>query len=71
MPLLWKLIEANCGLDMHRAYGLPGKYLDFRYIRLCFGGRPRERLCGNRSYLMDRSRQFFRYVCVQFQSVLR
>ena len=42
-------------------YGLPESCLDCPYIRLCFGGCPKDRLWGNKNYLCEGYQMFFRH----------
>ena len=59
---LGELMEQNRSFGMHKTYGLPEECLDCPYIRLCFGGCPKDRLWGNRNYLCAGYRAFFGYV---------
>ena len=56
------LMERNRDFGMHKTYGLPEECLDCPYIRLCFGGCPKDRLWGNRNYLCEGYRAFFGHV---------
>ena len=60
---LGALMEKNRAFGMHKMYGLPEECLDCPWIRLCFGGCPKDRLWGNRNYLCEGYRRFFRHVC--------
>ena len=55
------LMEKNRKFGMHKTYGLPEECLDCPCIRLCFGGCPKDRLWGNKNYLCEGYRAFFRY----------
>ncbi|MBE7009067.1 MAG: anaerobic sulfatase maturase [Ruminococcaceae bacterium] len=59
---LGALMEANRAFGMHKTYGLPEDCLDCPYIRLCFGGCPKDRLWGNKNYLCDGYRTFFEHI---------
>lgn len=59
---LKELMETNRKFGMHKAYGLPDECLECPYIRLCFGGCPKDRLWGNKNYLCEGYRVFFRHV---------
>ncbi|MCR5674296.1 MAG: anaerobic sulfatase maturase [Lachnospiraceae bacterium] len=56
------LMERNRQFGMHKTYGLPETCLDCPWIRLCFGGCPKDRLQGDRNYLCDGLRIFFRHL---------
>lgn len=58
------LMEANRKFGMHKAYGLPEECLECPYIRLCFGGCPKDRLWDNRNYLCEGYRAFFKRLVV-------
>lgn len=53
------LMEQNRKFGMHKTYGLPEEYLNCPYIKLCFGGCPKDRLWGNKNYLCDGYKMFF------------
>jgi len=59
---LGELMETNREFGMHKTYDLPEECLDCPYIRLCFGGCPKDRLIGNRNYLCEGFRMFFRHM---------
>ena len=59
---LGTLMEDNRRFGMHKTYGLPDGCLDCPDIRLCFGGCPKDRLSGNRNYLCEGYRMFFRHI---------
>lgn len=59
---LGALMEKNRAFGMHKIYGLPEECLDCPYIRLCFGGCPKDRFWGNKNYLCNGYRPFFRHV---------
>lgn len=42
---LRELMEANRRFGLHQTYGLPQACFDCPYLRLCLGGRPKDRLC--------------------------
>ena len=56
------LMEANRAFGMHKTCGLPEDCLDCPYIRLCFGGCPKDRLWGSKNYLCEGYRMFFRHI---------
>ena len=53
------LMERNRHFGMHKAYGLPEECFDCSYIKMCFGGCPKDRLLNGRNYLCDAYRLFF------------
>lgn len=53
------LMERNRHFGMHKTYGLPQECFDCPYIRLCFGGCPKDRLFNDRNYLCEGYKQFF------------
>lgn len=59
---LGELMETNRRFGMHKTYGLPEECLNCPYIRLCFGGCPKDRLWGNKNYLCEGYRAFFSHV---------
>ncbi len=59
---LGDLMETNRSFGMHKMYGLPQECLDCPYIRLCFGGCPKDRLWGRKNYLCDGYITFFNHV---------
>ena len=56
---LAKLMEMNREFGMHKSYGLPDECLDCHYLRLCFGGCPKDRLKGGKNYLCRGYKLFF------------
>lgn len=56
------LMESNRRFGMHKAYGLPEDCLECPYIRLCFGGCPKDRLWDRKNYLCEGYRTFFRHI---------
>lgn len=60
---LGKLMEQNRQFGMHKTFGLPEECLDCQYIKLCFGGCPKDRLWGNKNYLCAGYKLFFDKVC--------
>ena len=48
--------------------GLPQECLDCPYVRLCFGGCPKDRLSGGRNYLCDGYRRFFARVVADWNA---
>lgn len=59
---LGELMASNRSFGMHKTYGLPEECLDCAYIRMCFGGCPKDRLWGGKNYLCEGYRLFFRHV---------
>ena len=53
------LMERNRHFGMHKAYGLPEECFDCPYIKMCFGGCPKDRLLNGRNYLCEAYRLFF------------
>lgn len=53
------LMEMNREFGMHKAYSLPDECLDCQYVRLCFGGCPKDRLSGRKNYLCEGYSIFF------------
>jgi uncharacterized protein len=64
---LAELMEGNRAFGMHKTYGLPKECFECPYIRLCFGGCPKDRILRTkdgqrgRNYLCDGYKQFFQY----------
>ena len=56
------LMESNRSFGMHKTYGLPEDCLDCPYIKLCFGGCPKDRLWENRNYLCEGYKMIFRHI---------
>ena len=56
---LGELMELNRDFGMHKTYGLPEECLDCRYIKLCFGGCPKDRLWDSKNYLCAGYKMFF------------
>lgn len=56
---LGELMELNRDFGMHKTYGLPEECFDCRYIKLCFGGCPKDRLWGSKNYLCAGYKMFF------------
>ena len=61
------LLEKNQEFGMHKTYSLPDECYDCPYIKLCFGGCPKDRVRragsgGGRNYLCESYRMFFRAV---------
>ena len=64
---LAELMEGNRAFGMHKTYGLPKECFECPYIRLCFGGCPKDRILRTkdglpgRNYLCDGYKRFFQY----------
>jgi uncharacterized protein len=64
---LGTLMEQNRAFGMHKAYGLPHECLKCAYIKLCFGGCPKDRLLlskdgqEGRNYLCEGYKIFFEH----------
>jgi uncharacterized protein len=64
---LFDLMEKNREFGMHKMYGLPEECLDCPYIKLCFGGCPKDRILLSRdgrpgkSYLCESYQLFFKH----------
>lgn len=65
---LGELMEENRAFGMHKTCGLPQECLDCPYVRLCFGGCPKDRLSGGRNYLCDGYRRFFARVVADWNA---
>lgn len=65
---LGALMEKNRAFGMHKMYGLPEECLECPYIRLCFGGCPKDRLWDCKNYLCAGYRAFFQHVIQHFHS---
>ena len=59
---LGELMEQNRKFGMHKTYGLPEECFDCPYIKLCFGGCPKDRLTNNKNYLCEGYRMFFGHI---------
>lgn len=61
------IMEKNRDFGMFKTYGLPGECFACPYIRLCFGGCPKDRLLLSRdgergkNYLCEGYKMFFRH----------
>lgn len=53
------LMEQNRDFGMHKTCGLPETCLDCPYVRLCFGGCPKDRLSEGKNYLCKGYQRFF------------
>lgn len=64
---LGELMEQNRSFGMHKTYGLPKECFSCPYIKLCFGGCPKDRILpspkgdGRVNYLCKGYRRFFEY----------
>lgn len=56
---LEELMEKNRSFGMHKTCSLPQDCLDCPYVRLCFGGCPKDRLSHRKNYLCEGYRRFF------------
>ncbi|MBQ9565748.1 MAG: anaerobic sulfatase maturase [Synergistaceae bacterium] len=56
------LMERNRRFGMHKIYGLPEECFDCPYLRLCFGGCPKDRFLNGRNYLCEGYKLFFEAV---------
>lgn len=56
---LLQLMESNRSFGMHKTMGIPEECLDCKYVRLCFGGCPKDRLWGGKNYLCEGYKMFF------------
>ena len=65
---LGELMEENRAFGMNKTCGLPQECLDCPYVRLCFGGCPKDRLSGGRNYLCDGYRRFFARVVADWNA---
>lgn len=65
---LGELMEENRAFGMHKTCGLSQECLDCPYVRLCFGGCPKDRLSGGRNYLCDGYRRFFARVVADWNA---
>ena len=59
---LGELMEKNRTFGMHKTIGLPEECLDCAYVRLCFGGCPKDRLWERKNYLCEGYRMFFAHI---------
>ncbi|MBQ9564502.1 MAG: SPASM domain-containing protein, partial [Synergistaceae bacterium] len=53
------LMERNRRFGMHKAYGLPEECFDCPYLKLCFGGCPKDRIFDGKNYLCEGYKRFF------------
>lgn len=56
---LEKLMELNKEFGYHKIYGLPDNCFNCRYMKLCLGGCPKDRLKSGENYLCEGYRLFF------------
>ena len=60
------ILEKNRKFGMHKTYGLPDECYECKYVKLCFGGCPKDRVraadgCqGDRNHLCAGYKLFFR-----------
>lgn len=59
---LGELMEKNRPFGMHKTYGLSQDCFACPYVKLCFGGCPKDRLWGNKNYLCEGYKMFFRHL---------
>ncbi len=59
---LGELMEKNRAFGMHKTLDLPDECLDCPYVKLCFGGCPKDRLWNEKNYLCEGYRTFFEYI---------
>lgn len=64
---LGELMEQNRAFGMHKTCALPETCLDCPYVRLCFGGCPKDRLREGKNYLCAGYRRFFAQVLADRQ----
>ena len=62
---LFELMEQNRKFGMHKTYGLSQECFACPYIKLCFGGCPKDRLWEGKNYLCEGYQMFFRHVMEQ------
>ena len=55
------LMEKNRRFGMHKTYGLSEECFKCPYVKLCFGGCPKDRLWENKNYLCEGYKMFFRH----------
>ena len=59
---LGELMEKNYAFGMNKTYGLAAECFDCPYVKLCFGGCPKDRLFGKRNYLCRGYQMFFAHI---------
>lgn len=59
---LGRLMEENRAFGMHKTYGLSQDCFVCPYVKLCFGGCPKDRLWENKNYLCEGYKMFFRHL---------
>ena len=59
---LGDLMEQNRTFGMHKTYGLSRDCFQCSYIRLCYGGCPKDRLWEGKNYLCQGYQMFFRHL---------
>ena len=64
-----ELMESDRKFGMHKTYGLPEDCFDCPYIKLCFGGCPKDRLHKGKNYLCEGYKMFFGHVSENILSV--
>ena len=71
-----EIVEKNREFGMHKTYGLPKECFACPYIKLCFGGCPKDRVLLSRdgergkNYLCEGYRIFFKHFLEQMEGVL-
>ena len=56
------LMEQNRSFGMHKTYGLSKDCFKCPYIKLCFGGCPKDRLLDHKNYLCQGYKMIFKKV---------
>ena len=68
-----KIIERNKDFGLNKVYGLPEECFDCKYIKLCYGGCPKDRLLNSwnnqpgKNYLCEGYKMFFQYFSENFK----
>lgn len=59
---LYEIMEKNRNFGMHKTYGLADECFECPYVKLCFGGCPKDRFNGKKNYLCAGYKMFFSYI---------
>ena len=64
-----ELMEKNRRFGMHKTYGLSKDCFKCPYIKLCFGGCPKDRLLDHKNYLCQGYKMFFKKVVESVEKI--
>ncbi len=59
---LYEIMEKNRNFGLHKTYGLANECFDCEYLKLCFGGCPKDRFDDKKNYLCNGYKKFFSHI---------